>query len=302
MDQSTQKNVESVKMLSMSTLDLLRCFHCKQYLSSAPVYSFDNGINLCAVCYTKGLNMFANMKHIRNSLYADTVKDLNFPCANSSEGCEAITPFDKPHTQYCMYETCFKCPVAADGFKGNVKVMKNHLRSEHHNILFNINEIYFTITKLTSGYNGYFINIMQLSESSFFIHSQEPKKKSKVICELAGRMFIVTIGGNIRSYGQDCDLRVDIREITPEKCSEKFTLTFKNERNDFMVRYKCQNKDGSIFEKKLNTLFEMSTSTRLFFTISIDISDRNSLIEKETTDNGNVSSPESPLNNTTIQY
>lgn len=281
MDKSTQTEGESVKRLSVSTLDLLRCNKCRKYLSSSPVHSFEDGRNLCKSCYGNESGDSKRMKHICNSLYTNTVKELDFPCQYANEGCVKTIRFDDQHNQKCVYGRLLKCPIQKDGFEGSVENMKEHLKSEHQDLLFNGNEIVFTVTRtLFDPYNDTRITVdfVQPFTHYFTVHKHEreykPVKETKILLDIAGRMFVVGVDVFRNNFNKKWALGIGVSEITYEKCREKFTLTFKNEP-DFIQICRRQIEEYlsfcPSFVQNLETLFELSTSPRIFCTIALDI-------------------------------
>lgn len=277
MDNSTEVEEEIVKMLCKSTLDRLRCHKCKNYLSSSPVYSFENGTNLCESCYDKESDDLKKIKHIRNGLYMTAVKQLEFPCLYSNQGCTETIRFGEPNNEYCLYGyNQLACPVADDGFKGNVQNIQDHLKSQHQNILFNGNEILFTIAKKIRS-NSIDIHIMQSDVISFTIHEGEPLKDSKIILHTAGRVFIIDI--SVCFLHSRWHLMVHANEITYKKCRETCTVSFKQEPNFSLIRkhridaYEAK-RVFRILVQDLTCLFEMRRRQEIITCkICIDIPD-----------------------------
>lgn len=145
---SDQENEVTLR-IPKSTLDLLRCAVCRKYLSSSPVFSYDDGRNVCNLCYDKQPLSVKEKKHCWNTLYAKAVKYFGFPCKYSDLGCKEIVRFnDTLHQKYCEYRL-FGCPVNKnDGFEGTVKQILSHLTLDHSSMIIEgNNNIIFTITK-----------------------------------------------------------------------------------------------------------------------------------------------------------
>lgn len=271
-------------MLSKNTLNLLQCKRCKTYLSSSPVYSFQDGTNLCKSCYQKEPKGFKQMKHVCNDLYANTVRELDFPCQYSCEGCEETIPFDRPYEHDCMYGKSFKCPVAEDGFKGTIKEIQDHLKSQHENTMFTDHEISFPIKRSS-------VSVLQQNKHLFTICKNQQLKELKLFAHIQGR---VLVGASYINTFSKHQLEIVVREITYKKCREKFTLTFRQEP-DFILTRKCQistfttgSRYGDGYEiQNLTSLFEISRGRdpEIYCTISLNVLEAESLIENTGTSN-----------------
>lgn len=284
MAQSTKRERISFKMLPKSTLELLRCNKCNNYLSFSPVYSFENGINLCESCYSKESDHFKRLTHIRNSLYADAVKGLIFPCQYAKEGCMKRIRFNtrNPYHNDCIYGKCIECPVAKDGFTGTVRNIQDHLKSQHKNVCLNGNEICLSISQYSHKYS--LLDMSSLSEyENIILHTQ-------------GRMFIIHFSAHRCIKTTEWILGINVSEITYyENCRETFTVKFEAPRKyepNYTVTCKHQirtyTRNLQFFiknwaEQNLNTLFKMSRGRKVYCTISIDIPHTKNAMEQEAT-------------------
>lgn len=285
MDKATQTENVNILMLSKNTLNLLLCKQCKKYLSSAPVYSFEDGTNMCECCYHKEPSDFKEMKHICNVLYANTVKEIDFPCQYSSEGCEGIVRFDRQYKHYCMYAKIFKCPVAKDGFNGTIKAIQDHLKSQHENILFTNNEICFTIKDMYELGAITVTAVLQQQKHYFTTHKRDSFKRLKVFALVKNRVFVVVVDASYNDVYLNWELGVAVSEVTYEKCRGTFTVVFKQQPNFILIRsgeINTHRADSCAYNgcvQNLNSLFEMSANRKTYCTISLDIQDRKSLVE-----------------------
>lgn len=266
-----------------STLNKLKCKNCKVYMSSSPVYSFEDGTNLCGGCYQTESNEFKEMKHIRNNLYATIAKEIDFPCQLcTEEGCTQTIHFREWFKQHFGYCSPIKCPVAEDEFQGTINQLQDHLKSQHQDILSDKNTYSFIISSKSTFNNATTIANMdsvQQKKHCCTIHMNGALKVLRNIFHLQGRVFVVTVEAAYNRIHSNWELGVAVNEITHKQCTEKFTLTFINEPN-FVLTRECQINtyvsDICVYSKScliqnLGSLYAMCTEAEVVCTISLDI-------------------------------
>lgn len=146
-DSDSEQESGSIINIPKSTLELLRCGVCKKYLSSSPIFSYEDGLNVCHLCYNEQPLSAKDKRHFCNFLYAEAVQDFGFPCKYSDRGCTKIVRFnDTQHEDYCERRP-FDCPGMKDGFKGDVNEIRAHLELEHKSMIVESYNHSFTITK-----------------------------------------------------------------------------------------------------------------------------------------------------------
>lgn len=143
-DSGAEQENKVILNIPLSSLKLLRCELCNKYLSSSPIFSNEDGKNVCNFCCThQELN-----NYYRNFLYENAVREFAFPCPYLVQGCKESVLFDdKEHERHCFHRS-FKCPAStACVFKGNIRRIIVHLVKQHLDMIFNGNSIEFTIAR-----------------------------------------------------------------------------------------------------------------------------------------------------------